>query len=410
MADEVSAREATIARAVDSLPSLVGYWNAEQINVFANQVYAKFFGLLPAQIRGMHIRDVLGSSLYEANRLHIEGAVNGLQQHFERIIVDVDGVSRTTQVTYVPDVVDGRAVGFTVLVVDVSDRAEAERQRQGDQRLLEEAMENAHVGKAVVTADGSWLYVNRAFCDLLGYTREEVRSLSFHDVVHPEETADSDEHLAALVSGRVSSVACERRYVRKDGATIWVQRNATMVRGTHSGDVIIAEIQDVTARRVSAANLAREAMSDHLTGLGNRRHLMEAIASVSPDSRDWPVGIIFVDVDDFKSINDAHGHDVGDLVLVEVSRRLCENIRGIDLACRFGGDEFVVVLRQVRSADHIRQFAQRIETSLRGDYRIGDLSVALSASVGWSFDPDRSAHDLLRSADARMYDAKASDR
>ncbi|MGB3771119.1 MAG: diguanylate cyclase [Rhodococcus sp. (in: high G+C Gram-positive bacteria)] len=399
-------REQTILRAVDQLPALIGYWDAHERNVFANQAYGDYFGLRPPQILGMHIRDVLGTALYEANRRYIEGALAGTQQQFERVLVDVAGVSRTTQATYRPDVVDGDVVGFTVLVVDVSDRAEAERQRDGAKRLFEVAMENAPIGKAILTRNGSILQANRALCDLVGYTRDELRELTLRDLVHPEEVSDSDAQLAALMDGSVHTVACERRYIRQDGATIWVQRNATLVRDTQYGDVIIAQVQDITERRLSTANLAREALFDHLTGLGNRRHLMAAITSVSPSSQDWPMGILFVDIDDFKAINDTHGHDFGDRVLVEVARRLCENVRAVDLACRYGGDEFVVVVRQVNTPEDVRHLAERVAASVQGDYCVGDVTVMVTASVGWSFDPDSSVEYMLKSADARMYDAK----
>lgn len=261
-------------RAVDRLPSMIGYWNSSLGNVFANRVYADYFGIEPQDLVGQHISTLLGEALYELNLPYITGVLAGEQQQFDRTLIDVNGAVRVFQATYVPDLVDGVVVGFTELVVDVSARAEIERERDRAIRLFQNVMENAPIGKAVMTRDGRWLQVNKALCELLGYSAEELQQKTFRDLTHPDDIPLADEHLKGLADGTLTKVASEKRYIRKDGATIWVQRNVTVVRDAEAGDMIIAQIQDITARKNAEATLERQALIDDLTSLGNRRRLM----------------------------------------------------------------------------------------------------------------------------------------
>ncbi|MEK8073552.1 PAS domain S-box protein [Rhodococcoides navarretei] len=393
-------------RAVDRLPSMIGYWDTSLRNVFANRVYADYFGIEPQDLVGKHISELLGEALYQLNLPYITGVLAGEQQQFDRTLIDVNGAVRVTQTTYVPDVVDAAVLGFTALVVDVSARAEAERQRDRAVRLFQIAMENAPIGKAVLTVDGRWLQVNKALCELLGYTSEELQQKTFRDLTHPDDIPLADEHLRALADGTLTNIASEKRYLRKDGATIWVQRNATLVRDAEAGDVVIAQIQDITARKDAEMTLERQALIDDLTLLGNRRRLMAELNSLKEKSSDRPVGMLFVDVDDFKSINDRFGHAVGDRVLAAIGRRVLDNVRAADVACRIGGDESVALLLSARSAEGVERLADRVRGFLAGPYDIDGTDVPVSVSVGWSWEPTTDPDQMLRIADERMYSSK----
>lgn len=393
-------------RAVDRLPSMIGYWDSSLSNVFANRVYADYFGIEPQDLVGQHIGTLLGEALYELNLPYITGVLAGEQQQFDRTLIDVNGAVRVFQATYVPDLVDGVVVGFTELVVDVSARAEIERERDRAIRLFQNVMENAPIGKAVMTRDGRWLQVNKALCELLGYSAEELQQKTFRDLTHPDDIPLADEHLKGLADGTLTKVASEKRYIRKDGATIWVQRNVTVVRDAEAGDMIIAQIQDITARKNAEATLERQALIDDLTSLGNRRRLMAELNSLKELSSDRPVGVLFVDVDAFKSINDRFGHVVGDRVLAAIGRRILDNIRAEDIACRIGGDEFVALLHSAKSAEGVERLADRVRGLLAGPYDIDGTDIPVSVSVGWSWEPTTDPDHLLRIADERMYSSK----
>ena len=389
---------------VDRLPALIGYWDRELRNVIANQAYVEYFGFTPDEVHGRHIRDVLGEDVYELNLPFIEGALAGDEQLFERTLVDQRGTNRHTQASYLPDIVNGEVQGFYVQVTDVTARVEAERARDDAQRLFEISMANAPFGKAVFDASARALQINPALCALLGYQPEQLIGKDFRDLIHPEDRAAAETDLASLLDQTAPQVASERRYLRRDGVVIWMQRNAVLVRGAHGGDnVIIAQFVDVTARRHAEAELARLALSDSLTGLYNRLALTEHVARYHEANPAAPVGIVFIDLDGFKKINDTHGHGTGDTVLTEAARRLARVVDAPNSAYRLGGDEFVVLARDAAAVTDVVELAEQVRTALTGSYRTTTPPVSLTASVGCTWGPADDVDALLRSADADMY-------
>ncbi|MCX6468859.1 MAG: PAS domain S-box protein [Corynebacteriales bacterium] len=403
--DETGSDADILRRVIDNVPALIGYWDADLRNLAANQAYVDYFGLTPEKARGMHIRDVLGPEVYELNRPYIEAALAGTPQQFDRTLIDVHGEVRHTQATYVPEIVDGRVRGFFVHVAEVSRRVEAERERDEAISLFETSMHHAAIGQAVVGTDGRWLQVNQALCELTGYTAEELQELSFRDITHPDDVAAADRHLAQLLDGSRTHIQSEKRYLRKDGSVVWVQRNAVVVRGTGIEGIIIAQIQDITRRKVAENELARLAVTDALTDLGNRHLLMTEIDSHTTG----PLGLLFLDLDGFKRVNDTHGHGAGDALLVAVARRIADGIDPADLACRIGGDEFVVLVRSATSNADIERYRSSLKAAVTGVYRLpsvpGPITVTASVGSSWSADGGHSA--LLRAADEHMYADKS---
>jgi diguanylate cyclase (GGDEF)-like protein len=156
--------------------------------------------------------------------------------------------------------------------------------------------------------------------------------------------------------------------------------------------------------------LRAEAIYDPLTGLLNRSFLADtlrrAIAQASREN-DCKVGVVFLDLDGFKQVNDRFGHHAGDELLAEVGKRILKEVRAADCAARFGGDEFVVVVARDRNGG-TEHLAQRLAEGLRRPFMVGDTSVALTASVGFALFPDhgRDAGQLVRAADQAMYRVK----
>ncbi len=404
-----------LRRVVDIVPALIGYWDSTLHNVAANEAYSEYFGLTPAEVRGMHIRDVLGADVFRLNEPYIHGALAGERQQFDRTLIDVHGRARYTQATYIPEIVAGRVVGFVAHVADVSRRVEAERARDEAVAMFEASMRHASIGQAVCDVTGRALQINQAMCDLLGYTAAELSDTPFRDITHPDDRPAADENLAQLREGRMTHVESEKRYIRKDGSVVWVQRNAVIVpsagSGTDAGPIIVVQMQDITGRKDAERRLAHLAVTDALTGLDNRHSLILQIEDMT--GRPGGAGMLFVDLDGFKLVNDTFGHAVGDELLVAVAGR----IRGIlapgDVACRIGGDEFVVIAYSVTSPDEMEGYRTRLKRSVAGEYELpgAPVAVTISASVGSSWSDGGDITTLLRSADDHMYsDKKRSSR
>lgn len=408
--DDRHARTAETRRLrllIDRLPALIGYWDADLRNVIANDAYTEYFGVTPEEIRGRHIREVLGEELYASNLPYIEGALAGEEQLFEGTLTDQHGRTRITQASFVPDIVDGKVQGFYVQATDVTARVQAERDRDEAVRLFEISMANAPFGKAVLTTSGQALYTNPALCELVGYSAEELSGVNYLDYLHADEVGASAADYKSLVDGSVPQFSAERRYVRRDGSTIWMHVSAVLVPGAHGAeDLVVAQFQDVTARKSAEAELARRAITDPLTGLKNRHELVNRIEERRASRPGAPVGVIFVDLDGFKRVNDQHGHAVGDAVLIQAASRLNGAVAEPNSVYRLGGDEFIVLVPDPE-ATPVDVVADVVCTALTGTYDAGATPVTLTASVGWTLGPTDDVDDLLRKADTNMYRHKA---
>ncbi|MGZ6779678.1 MAG: diguanylate cyclase domain-containing protein [Mycobacterium sp.] len=401
--DPASADARRLRLLIDGLPALIGYWDRDARNVVANQSYVEYFGMTPAEIRGRHISEVLGEDVYALNLPYIEGVLAGTEQLFERTLVDQYGRTRYTQASYIPDIVDGEVCGFYAQVTDVTARVEAEQARDDAVRMYQISIANAPFGSGVFDTDGRTLQANPALCQLLACAESDLVGVDFRRFIHPDEFPDVEVELDALVHGPAQS-STERRYVRLDGATVWMQRNAVLVPGAHGvHDVIVAQFQDVTARRRAEAELARWAVTDSLTGLHNRYALDDFVRQRLERQPSAPIGVVFADLDGFKDVNDDHGHAVGDAVLAHAAKRLATVIEAPNVAYRLGGDEFVVVVPSPESSLSVAAVAEAMRRVLTGTYHIGGTSLMLEVSVGSTYGPVHNIENLLRVADGNMY-------
>ncbi|MBX7449393.1 diguanylate cyclase [Mycolicibacterium sp. 3033] len=407
MSDELTHSAIRLRQLIDRLPSMVAYWDADLCNVVANDAHTQFFAKTPEEIRGRHIFELLVGDLGEFSRPYVEAAMRGHDQVFEKTLIDGHGFTRHVQASYLPDMVDGQVCGLYVEVADVTARVEAERARDEAQRLLHISRENAPFGEAMFTTDGEALYVNPSLCQMLGLSREDATVLCYLDGIHPDDKAVAEQDWRDLVERSAAQIFTESRYLRRDGAAIWVQCHAVLVPTAHGGaDLVLGQYQDVTDRKRADAEFARLAVTDQLTGLHNRHSLVAQInerAEVDPST---PVGIIVVDLDGFKNINDIHGHAAGDEVLQVSARRLADAVAP-NSAYRLGGDEFVVLVTERVSDERVAALASRIGVALSESHRLDSGEVSVTASVGWTCNVPCDIGELIRDADMNMYREKA---
>ena len=248
-------------------------------------------------------------------------------------------------------------------------------------------------------------HVNDAFCTLVGRQAEELLGTGWMASVHPDDLDDLIERVADVLEG--GDVELQSRLVREDGEV-----RSTVIRFAHlftpgAGAGFVGTIEDVTDRLAFEAELEHQANHDPLTGLPNRTKLAEYVAErFVPGSSG--LACLFLDLDNFKVVNDSLGHTAGDELLVEVATRLRAAVRPADLVARFGGDEFVVVCEQVDEAGAVA-LAERIVSSLTSPVRLGGVEIRPHASIGVTVQTREhaAAEELVRDCDIAMYQAKA---
>jgi diguanylate cyclase (GGDEF)-like protein/PAS domain S-box-containing protein len=270
------------------------------------------------------------------------------------------------------------------------------------------AFSHAGVGLAQIDAGGHWLRSNHKLQQILGYSEAQLAQRTLADLM-PEAWLHDSACIGEVLDGTVDSYTHEARYRSSSGAMVWVQGTFSPL-AVDGGAGMIAVIEDISRRKQVEHELLMLANHDALTGLANRSLMLDrlalAISQVQRSGRN--VGVLFIDLDRFKYINDSLGHDAGDQVLVEVARRLSVAVRQGDTVARLGGDEFVVLLCDVAQVSDVAALAHKLLVDLAQPMTVCSQELVPAASIGISLAlrDGASCLTLLKNADAAMYRAK----
>jgi diguanylate cyclase (GGDEF)-like protein/PAS domain S-box-containing protein len=300
-----------------------------------------------------------------------------------------------------------------VALRDVTERmAEARRLEKARERFRL-AFHNAPTGMALSTLrDGVLIDVNESLVRMLGRSREELVGSTIDDISHPDERGRSAPLLQRVEGSEVDGYRVERRFLRGDGGTVWARTWVSIMDDGEGGELAIAHIEDVTEQRHTAERMEWAATHDGLTGLPNRFRFLERLGAYIESAEPGSIAVLFIDIDNFKVINDSLGHDAGDQLLRAMSDRLRTVVRDRDLLGRFGGDEFIVMLRDVSGSYDPYDVAERLRAEIAKPLLIDDAELFVTASIGITVS-DRdgvTTSEMLRDADAAMYRAKSRGR
>jgi diguanylate cyclase (GGDEF)-like protein/PAS domain S-box-containing protein len=311
---------------------------------------------------------------------------------------------------------------LTLLLLGYAVRAFSRLRRQsGTLKLAVRVFAAASEGFVITDVDGRILDVNAAFTTVTGYAREEVLGKN-------PRMLRSGRHGTEFYAAMWRSIKDTGQWQgeiwnrRKNGEIYpeWLSINAgtTPVGGNRQVTHYVASFSDITQRKEDEAEIFQLAFYDALTDLPNRRLLMDRLRHMLL-SRGNGLGyaaLLFIDLDHFKTLNDIKGHDIGDLLLIEIAGRLRACMREGDTVARLGGDEFVVMLENLSAEPQIaavqaKAAAEKIHQFLNQPYRLKDFEYHSSCSIGISmFNRDVGADELLKQADTAMYEAKAAGR
>jgi diguanylate cyclase (GGDEF)-like protein/PAS domain S-box-containing protein len=297
---------------------------------------------------------------------------------------------------------------------DVDAEVHAREALAQSEETLRVALRSAAIGMGLTDLHGAFSLVNPSLAAMLGRSEEWLLSHRIDDVIHSQHQQFVDSIRDRLVHGETEKFEGQLLLRRGDGVPLWA-RVAVVVMGDPSGDDRSFMIQavDVTAERAAQEQLSYAAFHDSLTGLRNRAWLLDMLeVDLRTAGRGGSnVGVFFIDLDNFKLVNDSLGHAAGDEVLRSVSDRIVAVLRPGDRVGRFGGDEFVVVVPDVRSGPEIEQVAERISAAISSELIVQGHRIVPTASMGIAVSNASSTpSSLLRDTDSALFRAKDAGR
>ncbi len=391
--------------------SIDGFWIASPQDarfLDVNEAYCRMIGYSRDELLSMHIFDVEAIESPEETAAHIRNIMEAGHDSFETRHRHKDGhlIQIEARVSYS----EIRGGVFFVFVRDISDRKHHE-----EELTLAASVFNASSASIVITdADNRIVSVNPAFTTITGYEPHEVigrtpnilssgkQSKTFYREMW--QSLERDKHWHGELWNR-----------RKDGQ-LYAEQLTINVIVNKDGSVHrhVAIFSDITEKKQAEDLMWRQANYDTITNLPNRRLFLDRLDQEIKKSRRSTLflALLFIDLDRFKEVNDTHGHDIGDQLLIEAARRLNSCVRSTDTVARLGGDEFTVILAELTETSKIEMVAGNILDALEQPFLINEVSLQISGSIGIALYPRDATDigDLITKADIAMYAAKRQGR
>ena len=403
---EVVATRESMRQVLDLLPVMVFAVDAGGSLSFANEATRHFLGIGDGSLEGVHLASALGDAAGEdllaaVDELARTGQTVG---DLEDVVADHEGQEHHLRTWLVP-YTDATTGTPTILAVasDVT--------RQVANEALLTALGRNMPDLAVIShGSEERSFVSASVQHLLGWTPEEFLSLPVADTVHPADleraSALHDPHRSTPGTSHTAEV----RLLHHDGSWRWFEVHATNLSNVPAIEGMLLFGRDIMVRKARDQQLHFEATHDPLTALLNRSAIIEHLELALGETRELggPVGALFIDLDNFKLVNDALGHETGDSLLQDVASALDTSLRAGDTVGRLGGDEFLVIVRDIEDEDTVMRVARRVSDSVASLTRDTSYPVTLSIGACVSFEGDTTAGAMVRDADAAMYRAKVA--
>jgi diguanylate cyclase (GGDEF)-like protein/PAS domain S-box-containing protein len=417
--EELRRQNARFQAALDNMPHGVSMYDAQGGFVVSNRRYLEMYGIPPETARlGMPLADLL------AARKALEGWHGdpvAIAREIMAYLADGGPVVRHARLK------DGRTVsiinqpmadgGFVATHQDITAQQRAERELRSTKNFLDTIIENLPMPLVVKDPlTQKFTFVNQAYVEFIGRSRADIIGQTVYDV-YPRDIAqrivDLDNEAAEAARSGAGLIKAEVPALTRRGPRV-INSLRILVRGEdETPGHLITVFEDVTDRRQAEERVVHMALHDALTDLPNRTHfqarLREAMARVARGER---LAVHCLDLDNFKNINDALGHAVGDDLLKSVAARLRGCVREVDAVARLGGDEFAIIQNPIDGPADAADLAQRVRDALGRPFNLGSVQAVVNASIGIALAPGDASEPeaLLKQADMALYAAKAEGR
>jgi diguanylate cyclase (GGDEF)-like protein/PAS domain S-box-containing protein len=394
----------------DNLPALIAYFRTDELICdFCNVAYASAYSLTPETAIGKTVPEIIGVEAYAVIHPYIQRVKRGERLTYQRPLVTPDGRQRVIEVTLIPHSADGlpknQPNAAFVLINDVTKFKEAETAiLESEERLQKFA--DATTEAIVFHENGIVTDVNDACARLVGYAEPAIIGCPVLDFVAPDSRALVLNHIRARYEE-----AYEGSILRADGTTLPVEfiGKEFAYQGKTQRMTVV---RDLSSRKLSEARIHFLAHHDPLTLLPNRALLMDRlnVMLTAAQRQNKMLAVLFIDLDNLKTVNDSLGHHAGDALLKHVASQLQAGLRASDLVGRLSGDEFLIAITNLNTAEDAVPIVEKISAMIAEPFTVDHQMLTPSASIGVSLFPldGREPDALIGNADAAMYAAKES--
>jgi diguanylate cyclase (GGDEF)-like protein/PAS domain S-box-containing protein len=412
--EQIAASERRSRMIADSMPALVAYIDRDLRYRFTNEHYQQLLGVDPAAMLGKTIGEVFGADVYAHWKDRIDAALRGERVHEERDSLEM-GRMLHLMVDLVPDTdAAGTVQGFYLMSMDITERRNAELKQAASEKRLRLITDHLPALVAYIDREHLLRFGNATFKHWLGLDPASLSARPLAEVMGATAYARTLPHLEQAFSG--VHVGFEHR-ARLHGdlrtlETTFVpdQRADGSVAGVYSLTRDMSHIKAVEQQLIELARI------DPLTGIANRRKFEEVLQQAMARSQRLGrrMALAYLDIDNFKTINDSLGHGAGDEVLKEFAGRLNGAVRAVDLVARLAGDEFIIVFENVDEVGEAAQLAAKIVATVRDPFTVAGAAMHVTTSVGLALFDGGSDSDtqsgLIARADQALYAAKRNGR
>jgi len=411
--EEIKEREARLQAFMDHSPSLMFVKDLEGRYLHLNEQFARCFGLERTAILSRTDAELFPpdqAAQFRSNDSAVLAAGKSIETE-ETARYD-DGLHTSIVCKFPIRDASGQLTAIGGVATDITERIWAAKALKVSEDRLRAISDNMPAMIGYIDREKRYQFNNKTYEDWLGVSRAEITGRKVCDVVGEELFSVLEPHIDTALTGQKVTFDSE---LDRDG-------RHRHLRTTYVPDVgpeneirgIYGLINDITALKLAEKELVRLAGYDSLTGLPNRTTFNDRFGQAMARARRnrQTFGLVYLDLDRFKSVNDKYGHAIGDAVLKEFSRRLTGCVRATDTVARLSGDEFVIILEGLNRPDNAEQVAEKILAAMGPMLQLGKYQIPLATSVGialWD-EEDTDAEELIRRADAAMYRAKRSGR
>ena len=415
VAEAVKKSQQEFASLFHSSPEALVYFDENTNILNVNPRFTQLFGYSLKEIKGRNLDDGMihsSDKLEEGKKLTIKGLKGYI--NYETIRKKKDDTLFPVSISAMPLVIDGQTKGVIGIYIDISQRIKLQNALQESEERLSFSLDATNDGIWDRNLESGKLYLNDNYYRMLGYHPSEITITQkvFEGLLHPEDKERVLQKIQERIEGKTKNYSEEFRLKTNSSQWKWVLGRGNVVSRDSNGKALrfVGTHTDISRRKEVEEKLEELARVDSLTGCYNRRYGLELLdrqIKLSDRSKS-PLLLAFLDIDKFKSINDTFGHDEGDKVLKGITGLFKSTLREIDIICRMGGDEFLLIFPD-NSLKEAAQIKERLNENLMKLNQTIEKNYRINISIGLSeYDPEKplSMDELIRIADEKMYEEK----